>query len=86
MYEHWTDEQRARATGRWVSTEHEGAPPDTAEVLVHTGEFGDTNAGYATGYYNNILDKWFITGWAGVQIFDGYKGVAYWRLLPGRED
>ncbi len=86
MYEHWTQEQREQATGRWVSTEHEGAPPDTSRVLVRTGEWGDPDADEATGYYHNGKDKWFVKGWVGVETFDGYKGIAYWRLLPGRED
>jgi len=85
MYEHWTEQQRKEAAGRWVSTKHEGAPPDTCRVLVHTGEFGNRDADYATGYYNAREDKWYIKAWVGVEIFKGYKGIAYWRLLPGRE-
>lgn len=86
MYENWTQKQREQATGRWVSTEHEGAPPDTSVVLVHTSEFGDPDAKYAVGYYNDYQETWHIGGWLGMENLDGYKAIAYWRLLPGREN
>jgi hypothetical protein len=90
MYEHWTDQQRGQATGRWVSTEHEGPPPDNTPVLVwtpntHNPEPDPRDAVHGIGMYVEERETWVIQFFAtpGLDMYGalGYKSVWYWQCL-----
>lgn len=88
LYQNWTKQQITEATGRWVSTEHKGPPPDTDPVLVFTGKPDDEDQSHAIGYYSPNRDAWVVQVWAGEpKIYAGYKSVGYWQCLtlPGSE-